>query len=82
MIRFILFALLFFLGYTLFQALFRILGGKNSTLPPEKSPHGEDMVLDPNCGTYVPRSDAVTKVIRGKKVYFCSNACRDAYKGD
>ncbi len=82
MIRFLLLGLLFFVGYTVLSTVFRILGGFRREIPPEKSHQGEDMVRDPHCGTYVPRSDAVSKSVKGKKVYFCSTECRDAYKGE
>ena len=87
MIRLLLLLLLFFLGYTLFQAVFRLLTGRSQ--PPSaprgsrspKSREGEEMVQDPQCGTFVPRGDAVSAVVRGKRRYFCSTACRDAYAG-
>jgi Prokaryotic metallothionein len=36
---------------------------------------GEEMVFDPQCQSYVPKSDAV--VVSGK--YFCSQACARLY---
>ena len=36
------------------------------------------MVQDPQCGTYLPRHDAVRAWIRGQEQFFCSKACRDA----
>ncbi|RMF46930.1 MAG: YHS domain-containing protein [Deltaproteobacteria bacterium] len=38
------------------------------------------MVQDPVCGTYVPASDAVCARIGGKRLHFCSEECRDAYR--
>ena len=37
----------------------------------------EDLVRDPVCNTYVPRSRALTAVVEGREEYFCSEACRD-----
>lgn len=37
------------------------------------------MVQDPQCGTYVPRQEALRVVVNGQERYFCSEACRDAY---
>jgi YHS domain-containing protein len=37
----------------------------------------EDLVRDPVCNTYVPRSRALTAVIEGRPEHFCSEACRD-----
>ena len=79
MIRLLLFALLFFIGYTIYDLFFRALAGRQKTPPKEKTSRGEDMVRDPQCGTYVPRGDAVEKTIKGEKYYFCSRECRDAY---
>lgn len=79
MIRFLLFLLLFYLGYTLLTALIRSFSAKSMQPPPEKTAAGEEMVRDPNCGTYVPRGDAVGKTIRGQQHYFCSEKCRDKY---
>jgi YHS domain-containing protein len=74
-------ALLFYLGYSLYRSVFRSLPGRGGSPPPAKSLRGEEMVGDPQCGTYIPRGDAVEKIIRGKKHYFCSKKCRDAYTG-
>ncbi len=79
MIRLLLLALLFFLGYTLYDVFFRSLSGGGKTPPKEKTSRGEDMVRDPQCGMYVPRGDAVEKVVKGEKHFFCSRDCRDAF---
>jgi YHS domain-containing protein len=72
-------AFLFFLFSILLRVLFRP-GIRCSRPPaPEKTASGEEMVQDPHCGTYVPISLAVEKRIDGRKVYFCSEECRDAY---
>lgn len=79
MIRLLLLALLFFLGYTLFQALLRSLGGQRKAPPPARTRQGEDMVRDAECGTFVPRSEALSLSSRGETHYFCSEKCRDAW---
>ncbi len=38
---------------------------------------GGDLVRDPQCGTYVPRVNAIGALVAGKMEYFCSAACRD-----
>lgn len=41
------------------------------------------MVQDPQCGTYLPQHEALRARIEGREVFFCSEACRDAYlRGD
>jgi YHS domain-containing protein len=41
---------------------------------------GEEMVLDPECRTYVIKDRAVTRRLRGKPSYFCSEACAQRYE--
>jgi uncharacterized protein len=74
-IRLLIWLIIGFLIYTVFQAVKQALL-KPPTPPPEKSRRGEDMVQDPCCGTYVPRNDAVTETINGERHYFCSEECR------
>jgi hypothetical protein len=38
---------------------------------------GVDMVRDRICNTFVPRSAALTAVVGGHEMHFCSRACRD-----
>jgi YHS domain-containing protein len=79
MVRLLLLALLFFLAYALCNAIVHFLPKRGSSLPREKTRRGEDMVQDPQCGTYIPRSEALEKVVKGKKYFFCSKECRDAF---
>lgn len=83
MIRLLLLAIFCFLLYAIWTAL-RAIVGSNRQHPaeerPEKSASGEEMVQDPVCGTYVPASDAVTARIKGRRLYFCSEQCRDVYR--
>jgi uncharacterized protein len=41
---------------------------------------GGQLVRDPQCGTYVPMSTSVHLVSGPNTLYFCSVACRDAYR--
>jgi uncharacterized protein len=41
---------------------------------------GGQLVRDPQCGTYVPMSTSVHLVSGANTLYFCSVACRDAYR--
>ena len=41
---------------------------------------GVQMVRDPICGTYILPDRAVTIHDGGRRVYFCSEACRDKYR--
>jgi len=41
---------------------------------------GGELVRDPHCGTYVPKTRAIAVSAGRETVYFCSAACRDAYR--
>lgn len=45
----------------------------------ESAPDGE-VVYDPVCQTYLPKSLALEKTIRGKPVYFCGPECANAFE--
>jgi YHS domain-containing protein len=34
---------------------------------------------DPVCGTFVPVSTSLTRVVNGETVYFCSTECRERF---
>jgi len=40
-----------------------------------------ELKRDPVCGTYVAESASVKQVAGGEVIHFCSEACRDKYKG-
>lgn len=77
--RLIIWALLGFLVYTIVKAAAHAFRAPKDSPPPEKSRGGEAMERDPQCGTFVPRGDAVAATIRGKQHWFCSTGCRDEY---
>jgi uncharacterized protein len=79
LVRLLLWIIVFFLGYTVFQAIKQVLL-KPPAPPREKTSRGEEMVQDPECRTYVPRNDAVTAQFKGTTHYFCSTDCRDKYQ--
>jgi YHS domain-containing protein len=78
MARLILLALIFFLGYTVVQALLR--KPRQPRHPSNRSREGETMVQDPQCGAYLPLSDAIKDKIAGTQHYFCSKKCRNQYR--
>jgi YHS domain-containing protein len=41
---------------------------------------GGELVRDPQCGTYVPKSRAVVVGAGDAAQYFCSTTCRDAFE--
>lgn len=78
LVRLLLWLIVGFLAYTVFQAIKQMLLKPPET-PPEKTSRGEEMVQDPECSTFVPRGDAIKAQHKGKTHYFCSNDCRDKY---
>ena len=60
-----------------FIMLYRSLFGSTPHL--EDPSDAADMEQDPNCGVYVPKKQAITKLIHGKESYFCSQKCADEY---
>ena len=40
----------------------------------------DEMVQDPQCGTYLPRQEAVRRRIAGEDHYFCSEKCAKEYE--
>ena len=38
------------------------------------------MVQDPQCGTYLPKSEAIRHWSKGKEYFFCSQKCRDDFR--
>lgn len=40
---------------------------------------GDEMVLDPECHTYVLKDRAIERRVRGTPTYFCSEACAARY---
>jgi len=83
MIRLILLAVLFCLGYTLYTLWTRTFGGghRPSGAPPDRRDlrRGEEMVQDAYDGSYVAQSLAVTLREGGRTLYFANADNRDAY---
>lgn len=76
MIRLIILALLGFLLYHLVRKITRLGQGK----PREPGGFIDEMVQDPACGTYIPKRDALRRVIRGEEHYFCSKECMTKFE--
>jgi uncharacterized protein len=69
-------AVVFLIFYVIFTAIRSIVRGKSGAAGRLKSEGaGEDMVFDPQCQSYIPRSDAVAQSGR----FFCSRECARQY---
>ena len=66
--------LLFAIGYIIYLALKALIVGKKAKAG-DAAKIGEPMVLDPQCQTYIPKSDALAR--QGN--YFCSEECARRY---
>ena len=69
----------FVIALFLVRIAFRFIAGVIQGLrePPPGGPSSIDMVRDRVCNTFLPRERAVTAVVGGREMHFCSAACRD-----
>ena len=44
-----------------------------------KQPNPTEMVQDPNNGVYIPKSEAIKKMVNGKEYYFSSEKSAEEY---
>jgi YHS domain-containing protein len=77
--RFLWFLLLGFLFFKLIQTLWRTIPRAPRQADEKPAAKGEKMVKDPQCGTYVPESEALKATRAGKTYFFCSPECRDRF---
>ena len=74
------------------NVIFRLLTGSRPPAGPRRSAgpqpprpprqterQGGTLVRDPQCGTYIPETRAIRVGSGSSALYFCSDACRDAY---
>ena len=80
MIKLLIFILLGFIGYSLIQGIIAPRSGRGGKPPRSRSGEGEEMVEDPQCGTFLPISETVSATINGQTKHFCSKKCLKAYK--
>jgi uncharacterized protein len=67
-------ALLVALGYLLSQLI-----SPKRRMPRAPTDVTEEMVRDPYCHTYLPRSQAIRRKIRGQEHFFCSPGCLEKF---
>jgi len=75
--------LLFFgvLAYFVFRFVqkIRLSGGSRDHGKTGSGPVDE-MVQDPNCLIYIPKSTAIRKSVGGETCFFCSRACAEEFQ--
>ncbi len=80
MIRSILIFIVFILLYSALRTVFRSAMHAYRNIEERPKARGEEMVLDPNCRTYVPKGRALSRRIHGTLTYFCSETCARTYE--
>lgn len=78
--RILIIAFLIYLFYRLVRGLQGLQAPRRGGASRGNGDVVDDMVQDPNCGTYIPRSEAVVRRVNGEERYFCSEACAETYK--
>jgi YHS domain-containing protein len=78
MIRLIIWALIFYVGYLLLKNLVGKQKGQGHQGPERRQ--GETTHRDPVCGVFVTEDDAVIGRHEGERLYFCSMACLEKYQ--
>lgn len=75
MIRFILIFICAMIIYSAVRTVFRAARRAYYDEKPRDRIMGDDMVLDPECRTYVVKGRAIVRRVGGIQIYFCSEAC-------
>lgn len=71
---------LFYVGYRIVRMLGRAkIQDVKGYRVDDASSGREDLVQDPFCRTYVPKSQAYIQEIDGRQQYFCSKVCCEKY---
>ena len=72
--------ILILLGYILYRVVRRYLGPGLKDQQVRGDGSVDEMVQDPSCKTYIPRRDAIRKVINGEEFFFCSAECAHRFE--
>ena len=77
MIRILIYAIL---AYLLFRVIRGLFPKSRHIGKGERGGVIDEMVQDPQCGTYIPKRDAVNRVIGGEDLFFCSKRCASDFE--
>lgn len=80
LIKLLALALLLYVGYRIVTMFQRRKPQDVKAYRTDDTPKGEDLVQDPFCKTYIPKSQAYPKEIDGRTHYFCSSECFEKYR--
>jgi len=79
MLRFLWLALIAFLLFKLVRILADFFVRHPDADGEKAGGKGEELVKDPQCGAYFPKSEGVSETIDGERRHFCSDACRKKF---
>ena len=80
MIRALLIFFLAMLVYSAIRTVLRAAGRAYHDGERKARVHGAEMVLDPQCRTYVIKDRATARRIKGDLIYFCSEDCANKHE--
>jgi YHS domain-containing protein len=80
MIRYILIIIIFLVVYYAVKVVIRSAIGTYTNEERKSRLPGDEMVLDPECHTYIVKRRAVTRHIGGRLCFFCSEVCARQYE--
>ncbi len=78
MLKLLFFGVLAYFAFRFVQKM--LLSGGRKDYGKTGSGPVDEMVQDPNCLTYIPRSTAIRKGFGSETHFFCSQACADEFK--
>ena len=72
-------ALIVAVGYLISRLLFPKRRIRHETSRQAPTAVAEEMVRDPVCQLYLPRSEAIRRTVQGREYFFCSPGCLDKF---
>lgn len=70
----------FIIAYLLYRALKSLFTKSKGIKKGGSGAIIDEMVQDPYCETYIPRKDAIKKVVGGQEYFFCSDECASKFE--
>jgi YHS domain-containing protein len=81
MVRILIFILFIAVTYVMFRVLQGIVSSMKSKMGPgTRAVEGGEMVQDPVCGLYIPKTKAIEGRVYGQPHFFCSLQCLEKYR--
>lgn len=78
--RFLIYVILAFIAYQAYKsARAAVSGSLGRSQREDREPITAELVEDPICHTYCPKTETLKIDSQGKTFYFCSEECRDKF---